>query len=185
MLIEDEQVMKDLTMKLSVGPDTLWLAAQENITCAQIDQWMTELETRSYVKRDTIGFSHEGRPVSLLKIGTGNDQRMIMVLSRQHPPEVPGFLAMQAFVESLCADNDLAQEFISKYNAYVVPLVNPDGVHHGHWRHNRGGIDLNRDWEDFNQPETRAIRDFMKQRTGSGENKFYFGVDFHSTGDDS
>ena len=44
-----------------------------------------------------------------------------------------------------------------------------------------GGVDLNRDWEYFNQPETSAIRDFMKQKTESGEGKFYFGVDFHST----
>jgi predicted deacylase len=65
-----------------------------------------------------------------------------------------------------------------------VPLANPDGVYHGHWRHNKGGIDLNRDWESFNQPETSAIRDFMKQRTNSTGGKFYFGVDFHSTFED-
>ncbi len=107
-----------------------------------------------------------------------------MVLSRQHPPEVSGFLAMQAFVETLCEDSELAAAFRSRYNAYVVPVVNPDGVHHGHWRHNRGGIDLNRDWEDFNQPETSAIRDFMRQKTTESGGKFYFGVDFHSTFED-
>ncbi len=183
-LIEDEQTAKDLTMKLSVGPDTVWVAAQEIITSEQLDQWMSRLETRSYVKRDTIGISHEGRPVSLLKIGESDDQRMIMVISRQHPPEVPGFLAMQAFVETLCADTELAEAFRSKYNTYVVPMANPDGVYHGHWRHNRGGVDLNRDWEDFNQPETSAIRDFMMQLTRSTGGKFYFGVDFHSTQED-
>jgi predicted deacylase len=172
------------TMKLSVGPDTVWVSAQEIITSDHVDQWMHGLESRSYVKRDTIGISHEGRPVSLLEIGESDDQRMIMVISRQHPPEVPGFLAMQAFVETLCADTELAKEFRSKYNTYVVPMANPDGVYHGHWRHNRGGVDLNRDWEDFNQPETSAIRDFMQQLTRSAGGKFYFGVDFHSTFED-
>jgi len=180
----DSASFRDTTMMLSVGPDTVWVSAQELITSDHVDQWMRGLESRSYVKRDTIGISHEGRPVSLLKIGESDDQRMIMVISRQHPPEVPGFLAMQAFVETLCADTKLAAEFRSKYNTYVVPVANPDGVYHGHWRHNRGGVDLNRDWEDFNQPETSAIRDFMKEKSRSAGNKFYFGVDFHSTQED-
>lgn len=184
ILIEDEEVEKDMTMKLSIGPDTLWVAAQEMITTGHVNQWMHGLESRSYVTRDTIGYSHEGRPVSLLRIGESDDQRMIMVISRQHPPEIPGFIAMQAFVETLAAPTELAEAFRSRYNTYVVPLANPDGVYHGHWRHNKGGIDLNRDWMDFNQPETSAIRDFMKERTGSTGGKFYFGVDFHSTQED-
>jgi hypothetical protein len=175
------QVPKSLTMKLSVGPDTMWISAQELITSNHVDQWMRGLESSPYVERDTIGLSHEGRPVNLLRIGDSDDQRMIMVISRQHPPEVPGFLAMQAFVETLCAHTELAETFRSKYNTYVVPVANPDGVYHGHWRHNRGGVDLNRDWDEFNQPETSAIRDFMKQRTKASGGKFYFGVDFHST----
>jgi hypothetical protein len=175
------QVPKSLTMKLSVGPDTVWISAQELITSNHVDQWMRGLESSPNVERDTIGLSHEGRPVNLLRIGDSDDQRMIMVISRQHPPEVPGFLAMQAFVETLCAHTELAETFRSKYNTYVVPVANPDGVYHGHWRHNRGGVDLNRDWDEFNQPETSAIRDFMKQRTKASGGKFYFGVDFHST----
>ena len=70
-------------MKLSVGPDTLWIAAQEMITNKDVEKWMLGLESSSYVTRDTIGYSHEGRPVSLLKIGESDDQRMIMVISRQ------------------------------------------------------------------------------------------------------
>jgi len=184
MMLEEEEAMKDLTMKVTVGPDTLWISAQEIITTEHVEKWMVELDSRSYVERNIIGESHEGRPVNLLEIGGSDDQRMIMVLSRQHPPEVPGFLAMQAFVETLCEDSELAATFRSKYSTYVVPLVNPDGVYHGHWRHNLGGIDLNRDWEDFNQPETSAIRNFMEQKIDATGGKFYFGVDFHSTFED-
>ncbi len=176
-----QTTVKDLTMKLALGADTMWVAAQEIFTSRHLEEWMGGLETCTYVKRDTIGKSHEGRPIQLLRIGESDDQRMIIIISRQHPPEIPGFLAMQAFVEALCTETPLAESFRSKYNTYVVPMANPDGVYHGHWRHNRGGVDLNRDWEEFNQPETAAIRDFMKERTKSAGGKFYFGVDFHST----
>lgn len=180
----EELVPKEMMMNLSVGPDTLWISAQELITTSQVDAWITELTSHSFVTKSTIGESHEGRPINLLKVGESDDQKMIIVLSRQHPPEIPGFLAMKAFVETICSEGETAENFRKNYNTYVVPMANPDGVYHGHWRHNRGGIDLNRDWSDFNQPETSAIKDFMKQKTTITGGKFFFGIDFHSTFED-
>ena len=63
-------------------------------------------------------------------------------------------------------------------------MMNPDGVDNGHWRHNTGGIDLNRDWADFNQLETQIVRDFLRKKLNGTTNKLYFGIDFHSTWDD-
>lgn len=180
----DTQVSENLTMKLSIGPDTLWISAQELITSSHVIQWISGLESEKFVAKTIIGESHEGRPVSLLRIGESDDEKMILVLSRQHPPEVTGFLAMKAFVESICSDSEIAKKFRTQYNTYVIPLANPDGVYHGHWRHNRGGVDLNRDWADFNQPETAAIKDFMMGKTTESGGKFYFAVDFHSTWED-
>ena len=45
-----------------------------------------------------------------------------------------------------------------------------------------GGIDLNRDWQNFNQPETRNVRDFLVEKDKDYD--FVFGADFHSTWDD-
>ena len=177
-------VPKDMTMHLTIGPDTLWIAAQELITSSYIDTWMSGLMSSSFVSKHIIGESQEGRPVNLLKIGESNDQKMIIVLSRQHPPEVTGFLAMKSFVETLCSDSEIGRNFRKEYNTYVLPLANPDGVYHGHWRHNKGGVDLNRDWADFNQPETSAIKKFMENKISTRGGKFYFAVDFHSTFED-
>jgi len=132
---EGDQIPGDATMKLSVGTDTLWIAAQELITSFHVNYWMHELESHSFVTKTIIGKSTEGRPIHLLKIGESDDQNMVMIISRQHPPEVTGFLAMQAFVETICSDNEIAEKFRTNFNTYVVPLVNPDGVDHGHWRH--------------------------------------------------
>ncbi len=174
----------EATMRLSIGPDTLWVSAQELITSLQVDKWMNMLDSNTFVTKIKIGASREGRAINALKIGESDDQQMVIILSRQHPPEITGYLAMTSFVETICADSELAAEFRKKYNTYVVPMANPDGAHHGHWRHNSGGVDLNRDWEDFNQPETVAIRDFLRQKTKTTGGKFYFGIDFHSTWED-
>jgi hypothetical protein len=174
---------KFCTMNISINTDTLWVSAQEIITSKHIDNWTAELDSKPFVTLAEIGKSREGRPINLLQIGNPESKKMIVVLSRQHPPEVTGWLAMKWFVETLCADNQSAENFRNEYNILAVPLVNPDGVENGHWRHNAGGIDINRDWEDFNQPETRAIRDFMQKKVAEG-GKFYFAVDFHSTFED-
>lgn len=186
-LIDNEsprELPKDATMQLTIGPDTLWVSAQELNTSLDAAAWITSLARESYVTQSVIGESREGRPIRLMKIGAGDDQRMIFVLSRQHPPEVTGYLAMQAFVETIASDDPLAVRFRAAYNTYVVPMANPDGVDNGHWRHNAGGIDLNRDWENVNQPEVAAIQAFLKNKVEISGGTLYFGVDFHSTWED-
>jgi len=63
-------------------------------------------------------------------------------------------------------------------------MINPDGVDEGNWRHSFGGVDLNRDWIDFKQPETRAVRDYLLAKVKHQEAKVYFALDFHSTFND-
>jgi len=170
-------------LNLSIGPDTLWVAAQELQTSKHVFGWMDEQAEKDFISISEIGKSRLGKPIKAMHIGAGKDKKMIMVISRQHPPEVTGYLSMKAFVETVIADTKLAKKFRKQYDFYVVPLMNPDGVDDGHWRHNKGGIDLNRDWQDFNQPETSAVRDFMREKAAQG-GQFYFAIDFHSTWDD-
>jgi len=171
-------------LQLEVGPDTLWVAGQELETSKEVFQWVDKLSEKKFVAQKTIGKSSEGRDLKALRIGKEQGKNMLMIISRQHPPEVTGYLAMKSFVEALASDSKLAKRFRKKFTAYVVPLMNPDGVDNGHWRHNAGGVDLNRDWAHFNQPETAAVKRFMADRVTTTGGKFYFGIDFHSTWDD-
>src|SRR5204863_10207009 len=65
------------------------------------------------------------------------------------------------------------------FHVALMPLLNPDGVNGGHWRHSTGGTDLNRDWEKFAQPETRAVRDQILGLREKG--RVFLHLDFHST----
>ena len=171
-------------MRLEVGPDTLWVAGQELENSARVNAWMDSISQKKFVTKNTIGKSREGRNLNLLSIGDTDSKNMIMIISRQHPPEVTGYLTMKSFVETLSSNTKLAKKFRKEFTIYVVPLMNPDGVDNGFWRHNTGGIDLNRDWAKFNQPETSAVKDFMEGMVEKTQGKFYFGIDFHSTWDD-
>jgi len=139
------------------------------------------LATRPYVTQEIIGTSRGERPIRMLTITedeTPSDY--VLVMARQHPPEVPGQLAALSFLEAVNADTELAKAFRQRYTVLAIPMVNPDGADEGHWRHNLGGVDLNRDWGDnFNQKETQVVRDTFLQRTEGGQ--VVFTLDFHST----
>jgi hypothetical protein len=175
---------KSVEIKLKTSKKPVWISAQELQTSTHVFEWMNKLAKKKKFLIEEIGKSTEGRPLRMLKMGNLDSKNMILVISRQHPPEVTGYFAMRAFVEKIADGSKLSKEFRRKWAIYVVPLMNPDGVDNGHWRHNTGGIDLNRDWSAFNQPESRAVRDFLQRRESETRGKFYFGIDFHSTWDD-
>jgi hypothetical protein len=52
-------------------------------------------------------------------------------------------------------------------------------VARGHWRLNVGGVDLNRDWGPFTQPETRALSDLIIAEAENSTLAAF--MDFHST----
>ncbi|MFT4737513.1 MAG: putative deacylase [Paraglaciecola sp.] len=171
----------ELTLDLSVDPT--WISAQELWTSSQVGAWIDTLDEQTYISQQTIGKSREGRDLQMMSIGNLEAKKAIMIISRQHPPEVTGFLAMKSFIETISGKSDIASRFREEFVVFVVPLMNPDGVDNGHWRHNLGGIDLNRDWQQFNQPETGAVRDLLVSKSEAGYD-FVFGADFHSTWDD-
>ena len=91
---------------------------------------------------------------------------------------------MFAYVERLQEDDELAVRFRDRFTTSVVPLLNPDGVLRGHWRHSKGERDLNRDWGPFTQPETRLMRDLMESMEADPTRELRFFIDFHSTSRD-
>ncbi len=171
-------------IKVKLDSTPTWVSAQELYTSKRVKRWIDSLSTQTFINSYSIGESHEKRPIRLMEIGTDTPKKKaVMVISRQHPPEVTGFLAMKSFIETLAGNSEKAQKFRKNHTVFVVPLMNPDGVDNGHWRHNMGGIDLNRDWQNFNQPETKSVSKFLKKKEGEGY-EFVFGADFHSTWDD-
>ena len=144
----------------------------------------SEALEQPFISVDTVGYSHLMNPVLEIHVDETNvtgPAGVLIILSRQHPPEISGYLTSRVFFETLLDTTELAKEFRKHFVIRSFPMVNPDGVINGHWRHNTGGIDLNRDWENFNQPETQAIRDALLPLANDPTKKVYYGIDFHST----
>ena len=172
-----------LTINLELGPEKLWIAAQENLNTPYIENWIDQLAERPTVEKAEIGNSVLGHPLLALTVAEGRPEQALFIVGRQHPPEVPGgTISLMNFVEEVLGESELATQFRERFAVYMVSLANPDGVSMGHWRHNANGVDLNRDWIDFTQPETQLIRDWMLSRPhGSYNQGARFGIDFHTS----
>lgn len=185
--INDVKVNKEKTeasFKLQLTKDTLIVAAQEIISSNQSYRWMDELTKQRGLVKTVIGHSIGGKPIVALNSTKSDGKKIVVVLSRQHPPEISGYMAMVQFVETLLGSSELAENFVKNYELVIIPMINPDGVDEGNWRHSFAGVDLNRDWIDFKQPETRAIRDYLLAKVKQQNAKVYFALDFHSTFND-
>ncbi len=173
-------------LKIKLSSKKLKIAAQEIKTSGYVRSWAKKQLNNVDVKYITIGKSKLNRDLIMLEIGSGSpkNKEVILLFSRQHPPEVTGYLALESFVEQLLKDNHLSRDFRKKYRILVFPLLNPDGVDLGHWRHNAGGIDLNRDWAYYRQPETKIIANYIIDYVNKNANDVILGIDFHSTFND-
>lgn len=174
--VSDDGKHATLTLALEFAP--LWIAAQELLTPAMYEAWNRHMSASGLVELSVLGQSRAGQDIMLLQTAPAAD--VLLLVGRQHPPEVTGAIAMLTFYETLLSDTELASRFRERFQVVAVPLMNPDGVRDGNWRHNLGGTDLNRDWGPFKQPETRLIRGLLDDLDADGKHIRIF-VDFHST----
>ncbi len=172
----DEGEAMEITLPAAEGP--VWVSGQELVTNPYYDQWLAELREDESVTLRVLGHSVMGRPIFVAE--SAPRPEVVYLFGRQHPPEVSGAFAMRSFIDTVLADSELARRFRDRYTLVIVPLFNPDGVALGHWRHNVNGIDLNRDWGPFSQPETRGAGTLIEAYDAAGVRPALM-LDFHST----
>lgn len=165
--------------RLELPPGQAIVGAQEIFDRARHHQALVRWSANGEAGLLPLGQSHDRRPIEAVRLGNPSAPRLIVLLGRQHPPEVTGAIAMEAFVDSIAELVAADSSFAKRYQFLVVPLLNPDGVARGHWRANLGGKDINRDWGDFSQPETQAVKRWLDALPTTIRPVLM--LDFHST----
>lgn len=167
------------SVSISLPPGEGVVSGQPLLTATHYEKLLEQLADTGGGSRITLGYSHDSRPIDAVRLGNADAPHLIILLGRQHPPEVTGTVAMDAFALALAKQIESGAIDRKQYQFLIVPLLNPDGVARGHWRANLGGVDLNRDWGTFSQPETRAVANWLKALP-SGVKPVLM-LDFHST----
>ncbi len=182
--INQTNILKDengkiIIINFSPSNEKEYISSQELITEDWYNDWFNYLEGLERVKSELIGLSVLKKPITMFFVEENTNNPYILILGRQHPPEVTGAIAIKSFVNELISKNDLSERFLDNYNIIFVPLMNPDGVENGYWRYNENKKDLNRDWGIFSQPETKSVNN--KLINFKDDKKIEVFIDFHST----
>ena len=173
------------SLKLKINKIPKIVSGQELHASSDVYIWVDQLiqGKESFVRSKIIGKTKLKQPFRVLDIykGSPKDKPVLVLLTRQHPPEVTGYFAFQAFLSTILKENELTKSFLENYRILAFPLMNPDGVDLGHWRHNAGGVDTNRDWSFYHQPEIQTTVNYITKVVNKNDSKLVLGLDFHST----
>jgi protein MpaA len=101
----------------------------------------------------TLGRSVQGRPLRAWRIGNPRSARRVLVVGCLHGDACAGMAVTLRLV-------NLARPLAA--DLWVIQNLNPDGLAR-HSRSNARGVDLDRDFGRFTQPESRVARNLIRR----------------------
>jgi hypothetical protein len=143
----------------------------------EVEKELLKLEARSkgVMQLDIAGYSREGRPLYIAKLGTGPERMWIQ--GRIHGNEPYGNDVCLEVIKSLLSSD---KKILDKLTFWIIPSYNPDGSER-HWRGNAIGVDLNRNWyrtdaQAYSEPESKAFYAAWR------EFRPHYAIDIHHQG---
>lgn len=113
---------------------------------------------RSFGKVGVIGQSVNGEYLPVCVAGSGKIK--ILMWSQMHGNESTTTKALVDWFNWLQSGDDISRKWLASCTLYMIPMLNPDGAK-TYTRENANGIDLNRDFLNLSQPESRALLDYF------------------------
>ena len=108
---------------------------------------------------EILGYSVQNRPIYKCQIGTGKIK--ILMWSQMHGNESTTTKGLLDFMNFLQND-EAAIEILNEYTFHIIPMLNPDGAEI-YTRENANKVDLNRDFQNLSQPESRLLMQYFKE----------------------
>ncbi len=123
---------RNLRLTQAVEEDRVWLAMTYPYTCEYNNSFLDRLAKlrRSYVAVLEIARSEEGRPLRLVKIGRGGEDRKpcVLLYAREHPTEHDTSWVAEGAIRFLLSNTREARAIRSRFTFLVIPVLDPDGA---------------------------------------------------------
>lgn len=117
---------------------TVWIARFYPYTFTDLERYVATLKDSPYVDIRIPGYSQEGRPIYLLKITDSTvpvtAKKRIFLHARTHPAETPPSFLVEGMIRFLLSGTREASDILARFEFYVFPMQNVDGVIAGNYR---------------------------------------------------
>ncbi len=164
------------------GSEPTYVAINLPYTISSYRALLDRVAASGHVKRTVIGRSYGGMDMDAFSVrddSVGPQRKPAVYLqSLQHPSELTGPRVIDGMLRLLATDDPLAVRFRERCVLHAVPIVAADAWYEGLDYH-LSGANLNRDWVDRSQPETRAVHGFLEEISGSGD-ELTLALDLHN-----
>jgi hypothetical protein len=121
-------------------------------------EWLRAIEPLGLFSMSPLGTSAEGRPIPLLKFGSG--PVTVLLWSQMHGDEPTATMAIVDLLNFLSRErrHPVTTAITDKLNVLIIPMLNPDGAQRFQ-RRTAQSIDMNRDALSFETPEARLLKE--------------------------
>ena len=109
----------------------------------------------SFVVKGLSGVSVNGNSIPVYRFGSGD--KTILMWSQMHGNESTTTKGLVDFIGFLTAASQTSNHMLKQCTLIVIPILNPDGAV-AYTRLNQNQVDLNRDFQDFSQPESVFLK---------------------------
>jgi murein tripeptide amidase MpaA len=147
-----------------------------------------------FIRFEVMGTSNGGLEIPILKItnkpkrDNQEEKPVILIIGRQHSGETHSSFIIHGFINFLVSREALCEKMRDRFEFWIAPIVNPDGVVCGNYRCNTQGKDPNRFFFADDDPEgnkirlteVELIRTYLKNNMPKGEDKFKLFLDIHA-----
>jgi hypothetical protein len=161
----------------------LYVAHVEPYRVSDLERLLAEIRNHPRVALIPIGRTVQGRPLSIIRVGSPDAPHSVLLRARAHPWESGGNWVVQGLIRSLLRDEPANQKYLARYTVYVLPMANMDGVANGWTRFNQLGMDLNRKWDRPADPklapENHALEAWLRKMIEEGR-KPDLAMDLHN-----
>jgi len=136
---------------------SVWIARFYPYTFTDLENYLKTIKGNPNVYIQVPGYSQEGRSIYLLKITNPDvpnaSKERVFIHARTHSAEVPPSFLIEGMVNFLLSGTTDAADILSRFEFYIFPMQNVDGVVAGNYRSTPKSENLEMLWVgDSNNP---------------------------------
>ncbi len=189
----------DLVISKQFAEETVWIARFVPYTFSDLEQYTKTIETNSSVTVETPGLTRGGKPIYLWKITDNSTpletKERVLIHARTHPAEIPSSFLIEGMVDHLLSGSPESLELLQKYEFYIFPMQNVDGVIAGNYRSTPQSENLEVMWKfdeentlnlvETTPPEVVVVQQYAKRLMSDGGPTVTIALNLHSANSSS